>query len=311
VIKMQVSARPKPPRQILGEGALSTELEQIIIKALEKDRFDRFGTAAEMAAAIRVTPEGRALPAPLDRRPSSTDPPPDAKAVEKPAGRSAWPLRAAIAAAVALGAFAAVQRWPIHALPVPAPVREPVRPVETPAPIPAPAPNPPPPAKVVEPWLAHRDLAVTYAGRGRPDDAFREIEAALRDDAVAAAADPVLAEAAANTLTNDRISFVVERFRENPRLIEALAATSGGGATPELRHAAYDALGELDQRARADLFAMGALDLEQATKCAEMRTAFKQLRASKDPRVRQLTADLRARGRKDPQVRCLRRLLRR
>jgi serine/threonine-protein kinase len=61
VVKMQLSTPPKPPRQVLGLQAISEELEQVIMKSLEKDRVDRFGTAAEMANALRATPEGRVV----------------------------------------------------------------------------------------------------------------------------------------------------------------------------------------------------------------------------------------------------------
>lgn len=67
----------------------------------------------------------------------------------------------------------------------------------------------------------------------------------------------------------------------------------------------------LGQESHADSVAMAVLDVEQAASCSDMRDAFKTLRAANDPRVKKLTADLRARGRRDPHVRCLKRLLRR
>jgi hypothetical protein len=42
-----------------------------------------------------------------------------------------------------------------------------------------------------------------------------------------------------------------------------------------------------------------------------MRSAFKKLRASKDPRLDELKSKLSTRSRKDQHVRCLKRLLRR
>src|SRR5213076_144860 len=50
---------PTPPRRILGEDALSPELEAVILKALEKNREHRFASAHQMAEALRLTPEGR------------------------------------------------------------------------------------------------------------------------------------------------------------------------------------------------------------------------------------------------------------
>jgi eukaryotic-like serine/threonine-protein kinase len=72
--RMQLTARPRPPRALLGEAALSAELEQVMLKALEKDRADRFPSAREMADALLRTPEGAGGPA----RPSGDTPaPPD------------------------------------------------------------------------------------------------------------------------------------------------------------------------------------------------------------------------------------------
>jgi hypothetical protein len=168
----------------------------------------------------------------------------------------------------------------------------------------------PPPAPVIETWLAHRDLAVTYTNRGQHDDAFREVTASVADNAAAAGADPALARAAVDALTSDRLAFVIGAFRENPALIDALADATSKGANSELRHAAQEGLRQLGQEPRADVVAIETFDVEQAATCSVMRAAFKKLRATKDPRVKQFTADLRARGRKDPHVRCLKRLLR-
>jgi serine/threonine protein kinase len=310
VIKMQLSSPPKPPREILGAGALSAELEQVVIRALEKDRVDRYGTAAEMAAALRLTPEGRSLPT------STTDYAPQLPAAP-PARRSSWLLRAGIGAVIALGAVAAVQLSPKTALqPSAGSVR--ATPAASAPKLPSPAPSPPAPpppvpvpVPVVETWLAHRDLAATYTARGQHEEAFREVEAAIGESPTAAAADPALVVAAVNALTSERVAFVTGAFRANPRLVEALAETTSSGATAELRHAAHDALGSLGEEARADLVAMRIRDIEQATQCSAMRATFKRLRASQDPRVAEFKADLRKRGRSDPHVRCLRRALRR
>jgi hypothetical protein len=305
VIKMQLSSPPKPPREILGADALSAELEQVVIRALEKDRVDRYGTAAEMAAALRLTPEGRSLPA------STTDYAPQLP-VGAPTRRSSWLLRAGIGAVIALGAFAAVQLSPKTSPPPSGSVRvAPAASAPKPA-RPAPAPPPaPPPVPVVETWLAHRDLAATYTTRSQHEEAFREVEAAIGESPSAAAADPALVVAAVNGLTSERVAFVTGAFRANPRLVEALAETTSSGASAEQRHAAHDALRSLGEEARADLVAMRIRDIEQETQCSAMRATFKRLRGSEDPRVAGFKAELRKRGRSDPHVRCLRRALRR
>jgi hypothetical protein len=66
----------------------------------------------------------------------------------------------------------------------------------------------------------------------------------------------------------------------------------------------------LDQESRADLVAMWMLDLEDAQRCPTMRSLWKRLRASDDPRVQALKNDLRKRGRNDRHLRCLKRQLR-
>jgi serine/threonine protein kinase len=75
VARMQLHSRPRPPRDILGEAALSPELEQVILKALEKERADRFAGAEQMAEALQRTPEGRQGPP----RPATSVPEPPAQ----------------------------------------------------------------------------------------------------------------------------------------------------------------------------------------------------------------------------------------
>jgi eukaryotic-like serine/threonine-protein kinase len=66
--RMQLTSRPQGPRDQAGETALSAELERVILKALEKERADRFATAEEMAEALRRTPEGAGAPRPSASR---------------------------------------------------------------------------------------------------------------------------------------------------------------------------------------------------------------------------------------------------
>jgi hypothetical protein len=159
-------------------------------------------------------------------------------------------------------------------------------------------------------WSAHRDLAVVYAGRGAQLEAFREIKAALEENPGAASADHALLDAAVTVLSPGRVAVVVEAFRDNPHLVEALAAAAATGTTRMQRHAALSALDRLGTDGGADLVAMRLLDLEQATTCDEMRTAFNKLATSGDPRAKQVGDDLRARPPTDRQVRCLRAVLR-
>jgi hypothetical protein len=296
---------------VLGANALSAELEQVVLRALEKDRVDRYGTAAEMAAALRLTPEGRAIsaPSPVRAQPSPTP--------VRPARRSRGLLAAGVAVLVLLGAAAAGQLLPrtsasrLQAMLSGAPVRPaPVAMAAAPAPKAKVEPAPPP-TPVVETWIAHRDLAATYTGRGQHDDAFREVEAAIGENRAAAAADPALIAAAVNALAPSRLAFVIDAFGTDPRLIDALAEATARGERAELRHAAHETLRMLGQESRADLIAMAMLDVEQASECSEMRAAFKGLGTKRDPRVTAFKADLRKRGRSDPHVRCLRRALRR
>jgi serine/threonine-protein kinase len=58
VLRAQVEDAPQPPRAHLP--ALSAELEALILRALEKKPEQRWATATAMAAALALTPEGRA-----------------------------------------------------------------------------------------------------------------------------------------------------------------------------------------------------------------------------------------------------------
>jgi serine/threonine-protein kinase len=306
LVKMQLNDPPQRPRAILGDGALSLELEHVILKALEKDRTRRFAGAEEMAAALRSTSEGRVstsepammISTPL---PPPLPPPPALKIV--PRRRRVTP--ATVGVAIAVGGL--LVAWPLlrgssrrSAPVVVAPAASDAARAAAP---------PPPPAPVPEPWVAHRDLAITYRTRGQLDDAFREVKAAMGDNATAAASDAALYEVALATLAADRVPFVVEAFRANDRLPDGLAEAAASGATTELRHAAYEGLRTLGQDARADLVAMRMRDVDQATSCGPMRTSFNKLRASKDPRIKQFLDELAKRGRKDRHVKCLGRAL--
>jgi serine/threonine protein kinase len=350
VARMQLETAPPRPRQILGDEGLSEELERIILTALEKDRTKRFESAAQMVDALHRTPEGRAtrtrmasVPPPLPPSVSAPPPPASPSVVQAPASEPAslappppqeasaptaaprlgrrrrWLAGAGIAAC-ALTLLAWSSRSSRKDPRPPGPVAVQQRPVAPAAPPPAspppiaPAEEPPAPSLAspspVVPWSAHRDLAVIYAGRGENNEAFRAVKAALKEDAEAAGADRALLDAAVTVLSPRNVPLFVDAFRRNEHLVEALVAGTTESRTSVQRHAAVWALARLQEGARVDVIAMRIVDLRQATRCAEMRTIFKKLAASKqDPRVDDLGDELRARPPTDPHARCLRSML--
>lgn len=308
VVKMQISTPPKPPRQVIGQ-VISAELEQIIMKALEKDRVDRFGTAGEMAAALRLTPEGRIAMG----------------STETPQRRSTAPLRRASVALLGVGAVfalgvAAISFWPKSHVPrseltstsasqtPPAPVQEPVAARTIPPAEPTPA-EQQPAAAAPAAWQAHRDKAVEFVQQAQFEAALREAEAAIELDPASAGIDADLTTAAVSAIDRAHVAWVLKAFRSSPQLGPALVQTVAAGATSEQRHAAYDGLRRRGEQARADSIAMQILDVEQAASCPAMKTAFKPLRASSDPRVQTFKSDVRGRGRRDKHLKCLKRLL--
>jgi len=290
VIKMQLAKPATPLREVAGEAAASPQLEAVVMRALEKNRDARFAGAPEMAAALRETPEARAL---------SSD---GAPADRTTAARPRWPLAVATLAIAGLGAVLGVQLWP--------------NPPSAPAQV-APAPPPPPPdptvvpepEPVVAPWLAHRDLAITYSERNQHEQAFREITAAVEAAPDAAVSDGPLVVAAVKALQPDRLEFVMTKFRDNPKLVESLVEASADESA-ELRHAAYAGLVELGEQERADRVAMLVMDIKATEACNELRSLFKELKKLEDERIGTLVAELNERDRKDPQRKCLKRMLR-
>jgi eukaryotic-like serine/threonine-protein kinase len=193
VVKMQLSTPPKPPRQVLGQQSISEELEQVIMKSLEKDRVDRFGTASEMANALRATPEGRVVTGATETTSRS---------------RSTAPLRRASVALLGVGAVFAlgvvgVSIWSkptrphaeltstspsqVPAPPPPmaaaAPAPEPTAaPVPTAAPLPEAPPVQPDPAAALARAVAE---GATAAERHAAFDRLRKLGEASRADLVA------------------------------------------------------------------------------------------------------------------------------
>lgn len=304
VIKMQIATPPKPPRSIVGDSALSVELEQVIMKALEKDRVDRFGTAAMMAAALRETPEGR-IAAGAAKQPTLRPQPTAAL------GRTRLLQLGGAVAALGLVAGGAFLFWPRSTRPhVAVTTTSAAESASAPAPAVPALPSPPPSAAASPAWQVHRDEAVRYAGALQTDAALRELRAAVAADPVAAGADPQLGKLAAGSLrSREDVAFATGAFRDNPQLLAALAETAGQGATPIERRTAFEVLRSLGQESRADVIGMWMLDVQQASTCSAIRTPYRKLRKSSDPRVKEFRAELRARGRRDVHVRCLKRIL--
>jgi len=58
VLSQQVNVRPVPPRQLAPDADIPPEVEAIILKAMEKDRANRFQSMAELIEAIVAAPRG-------------------------------------------------------------------------------------------------------------------------------------------------------------------------------------------------------------------------------------------------------------
>jgi len=60
VLSQQVNAKPVPPRQLAPEAEISVEVEAVILKAMEKDKAQRYQTMGELIEAIVAAPRGAA-----------------------------------------------------------------------------------------------------------------------------------------------------------------------------------------------------------------------------------------------------------
>jgi hypothetical protein len=61
VLRMHLRTPPVPPRKAAPDRGISAALEKVILRALEKERDNRFYHAEEMLQALRATPEGGGL----------------------------------------------------------------------------------------------------------------------------------------------------------------------------------------------------------------------------------------------------------
>ena len=319
VFKMHLEQPVTPPTEILGTRALSRELEHVVMRALAKDRDDRWPDAAAMAEALEATrearePDGRDR---RDRRASTVG------SMRLPAARRApwlavggWALAAVLGAAliVARTRGDASDRAPANAPPVIAPVGAPViaidaappdatavAPIDAAAPIDASAPidaaPPPPDARAAAPWAGRLDDARGLVDDRDPDAALAAIAALVRawpdarnDPEVARVAIGVLADADGNL----RIDRLLRAIGSGPTVADALAEAMVGDGTWYERHHARWALERAGHRDRADDVGMAIADLVHAGSCREARRADGELDGLTDPRVaalRQAIAD--------------------
>jgi serine/threonine-protein kinase len=100
VILMQRESAPPRLRATAPEASYSVELEALIDKAMSKLPEDRFQSAADMAAALAATPEGKAAGADIDVAAAAVPDPKKADA-KKPEGKEAKRERARPAAPAA------------------------------------------------------------------------------------------------------------------------------------------------------------------------------------------------------------------
>ncbi|MDC0722697.1 serine/threonine-protein kinase [Nannocystis bainbridge] len=63
VLSQQVNAKPVPPRQLAPDADIPVEVEAVILKAMEKDKTQRYQTMGELIEAIVATPRGTAVDA--------------------------------------------------------------------------------------------------------------------------------------------------------------------------------------------------------------------------------------------------------
>jgi hypothetical protein len=293
VFKMHLEQPVTPPTEILGTRALSRELEAVVLKALAKDRDQRWSDATAMAGALAMTREGRAE----ERRASTVG------SMRMPAARRAWIAYAGWGvAAIFAGLFAFDRAGGGGGAPAPAPVvasapvvdaRVVVAPdaasapavdaVVTDAPIAAPI-----DAAAARPWAAALDAARAALDRGQPAAALRALAAAARQWPDART-DPDVLRAAVATLADPdgdaQIEPLLRDLGRDPPVIDALAAAMVGPGTWYQRHHARFALERADRLDRADDVGMWLADLEHATSCREVRRARNELGERRDPRI--------------------------
>jgi serine/threonine-protein kinase len=106
VILMQREAPPPKLRATAPEASYSAALEALIDKAMSKLPEDRFQSAAELAAALAATPEGKAALGDVDG-PKPAAKPAEAKGLADKAAKAAKAAIAAVAGAAAAAAASA------------------------------------------------------------------------------------------------------------------------------------------------------------------------------------------------------------
>jgi Protein kinase domain len=319
VFKMHLEKPVTPPSEILGTRAISKELDAVVLKALAKDRDQRFGDARAMAEALAATREGREQ----ERRPSTIG------SMTMPAVRRRTGLAyGGWAVAAVLGAVLAVQqlRGGRGAGGASAPVAAPdaasaappmasdaadVAPADdagiadAAAEVIADAASPAAVAPMVAdagvadaraapPWSAALADARARIGHGDHHGAMRAIAAAARTWPEARGDREVLDAALATLAAPDGDQHIPLLLRDlgGPALIDALSAAVTGAAPWYERHHAWFALQQAGHLDRADRVGMWIVDFERADSCKATQRARASMEGSRDPRVLALLAAL-------------------
>jgi hypothetical protein len=305
VFKMHLEKPVPPPTEIAGTRAMSPELEAVVLKALEKNRDDRFADAAAMEDALAATPEAQQR----GRRASTIG----GVRLPSAAPRSwlayaGWPVAAILAVVLGVtlvrggGARPATSSNAVH--PPDAAIAPPDAKSQTSdaaaAPDAAEAPTPVLDASVVDatvvdatvvdttPWNTELDNARARIRRLDYDGSLRVVASLVRAHPEAHA-DPQVIDTAIASLApyyGDRFIDVVLRLvGKDAAVIDALARAMTDGDTWYLRHHAWLALRRAGHADRADQVALWIADLARVSTCAEERRAVASLRGSRDPRA--------------------------
>ncbi len=102
VLRMHMDELPIPPRKAAPQNRLSPELDAVIVRALEKDPAQRWGTADVFAEKLRDTPEGKQAAREPERR----------REPVRTGASSGWWRRAGALALVGALVFMGVRLWP-------------------------------------------------------------------------------------------------------------------------------------------------------------------------------------------------------
>ena len=239
VFKMHLETPVTPPSEILGTRAISRELDAVVLKALAKDRDERFPDAAAMSAALEATREGRAHE-PAARRASTV-----AASGRVPVASTSrpWLAWSGWAVAAALGGLVAVQHLRGGEAPA-APAAEPPAVVAA-----APAPDAGAPT-VAEPLAAMPDAGDTgdtgaplVVAPTDPVDAATDVAVTVDAGVDATAATAATSQPWTAALDDTRARLARKDYRGALKTITAATrATPEARTDPEVVRAAYATL---------------------------------------------------------------------